>query len=126
VLWRIRPPSVAIRGAEAVIAHAQALGLAKFVRTKEEVNKEAILNEPDQVRGVAGIIDRQRRRGLRDHAVRSGDGEGVKNPLQARKCVMGYSGADLRCVKGSFFVRPSGTCKEFEAPAKVAIGPTDV
>jgi hypothetical protein len=74
----------------------------------------------------------------------------VKNPLQARKCVMGYStnqadmpgaprrdfcasckhvraqGADLRCVKGSFFVRPSGTCKEFEAGAKVAIGPTDV
>jgi phage host-nuclease inhibitor protein Gam len=55
VQWRQRPPSVTIRGAEAVIEALKRLGLSKFVRTKEEVNKEAILNEPDQVRGVAGI-----------------------------------------------------------------------
>lgn len=55
VLWRIRPPSVAIRGAEAVIETLKRMGLGKFVRTKEEINKEAILNEPDQVRGIAGI-----------------------------------------------------------------------
>lgn len=55
VAWRIRPPSVAIRGAEAVIETLKRMGLGKFVRTKDEVNKEAILNEPDQVRGIAGI-----------------------------------------------------------------------
>ena len=55
VQWRQRPPSVSVRGAEAVIDTLKRLGLGKFVRTKEEVNKEAILNEPDEVRGVAGL-----------------------------------------------------------------------
>ena len=55
VQWRQRPPSVTVRGVDAVIEALKRLGLSKFVRTKEEVNKEAILNEPDQVRGVAGI-----------------------------------------------------------------------
>lgn len=55
VQWRKRPPSVSVRGAEAVIEALKRLGLSKFVRVVEEVNKEAILNEPDEVRGVAGI-----------------------------------------------------------------------
>jgi phage host-nuclease inhibitor protein Gam len=55
VQWRQRPPSVAVRGAEAVIETLKRLGLARFVRIKEEVNKEAILNEPDEARGVAGL-----------------------------------------------------------------------
>lgn len=55
VQWRQRPPSVGVRGAEAVIEALKRLGLGKFVRTKEEINKEAILNEPKAVKGVAGI-----------------------------------------------------------------------
>lgn len=55
VQWRQRPPSVAVRGAEAVIDALNRLGLSRFVRTKEEINKEAILNEPAAVAGVAGI-----------------------------------------------------------------------
>lgn len=55
VNWRQRPPSVGVRGADAVIDMLKRLGLTKFIRAKEEVNKEAILNEPDEVRGVAGI-----------------------------------------------------------------------
>jgi phage host-nuclease inhibitor protein Gam len=55
VQWRQRPPSVSVRGAEAVIETLKKLGLSKFVRTKDEVNKEAILNEPDQARGITGI-----------------------------------------------------------------------
>lgn len=55
VNWRTRPPSCVIRGADAVIDTLKRLGLGQFVRTKEEVNKEAILNEPDKARGVAGI-----------------------------------------------------------------------
>jgi phage host-nuclease inhibitor protein Gam len=50
-----RPPSVSIRGQEAVIDLIKRLGLTRFIRTKEEVNKEAVLNEPDEVRGVAGL-----------------------------------------------------------------------
>jgi len=55
VQWRQRPPSVGVRGVDSVLDTLKRLGLAKFIRTKEEVNKEAILNEPDEVRGVAGL-----------------------------------------------------------------------
>lgn len=55
IQWRLRPPSVAVRGADAVLDTLARLGLNRFIRTKEEVNKEAILAEPEAVRGVAGI-----------------------------------------------------------------------
>lgn len=55
VSWRLNPPSVRITKAEAVIEALKRLGLGKFVRSKEEINKDAILNEPNDVRGVAGI-----------------------------------------------------------------------
>ena len=55
VSWRMRPPSVTVRGAEAVVDILKARNLQRFVRTKEEVNKEAILAEPGAVRGVPGI-----------------------------------------------------------------------
>lgn len=55
VSWRIRPPSVGVRGADAVIETLRRLGLTKFLRERVEINKEAILNEPDEARGIAGI-----------------------------------------------------------------------
>lgn len=55
VSWRIRPPSVTVRGADKVISTLKALGLGNFVRIKEEVNKEAILASPASVAGVSGI-----------------------------------------------------------------------
>lgn len=55
VQWRQRPPSVAVRGVESVIETLHRLGLSRFVRTKEEINKDAILNEPQAVAGVAGL-----------------------------------------------------------------------
>jgi phage host-nuclease inhibitor protein Gam len=56
VQWRQRPPSVAVRSVDAVIETLKRLGLNRFLRPKkDEINKEAILNEPDEVRGVAGL-----------------------------------------------------------------------
>lgn len=55
VNWRQRPPSIGIRGAEAVLETLARMGLTRFIRTKQEPNKEAMLNEPDAVRGIAGI-----------------------------------------------------------------------
>lgn len=55
ILWRLRPPSVRITGAEAVLDALRRLGLKRFIREKEEVNKEAILNEPEAVAHVPGI-----------------------------------------------------------------------
>lgn len=55
IAWRIRPPSVRITGAEAVLDALRRLRLGRFIREKAEVNKEAILNEPDAVAHVPGI-----------------------------------------------------------------------
>lgn len=55
VAWRIRPPSIAIRGADAVMETLLRMGLRRFVRVKNEPNKDAMLNEPEAVRGIAGI-----------------------------------------------------------------------
>ena len=55
VNWRQRPPSVRVTGEESVIDLLKRMTLGRFVRTKEQVNKEAILNEPEAVAGVPGI-----------------------------------------------------------------------
>lgn len=55
VQWRQRPPSVSVRGVDAVLSVLAELGLGRFIRVKNEVNKDAILAEPEAVRVVAGI-----------------------------------------------------------------------
>jgi len=55
VQWRQRPPSVRVSKSELVLETLARLGLMRFIRTKEEVNKDAILDEPNAVRGVAGL-----------------------------------------------------------------------
>jgi len=55
VKWRLRPPSVRVRGLEDVIAALKRLGLQRFLRVKTELDKEAILAHPEQVSRVAGI-----------------------------------------------------------------------
>jgi phage host-nuclease inhibitor protein Gam len=53
--WRTRPPSVRITGEDAVMFSLRSMGLQRFIRIKEEINREAILNEPSAVVGVQGI-----------------------------------------------------------------------
>lgn len=55
VMWRQKPPSVRLSKTDVVIETLKRMGFGRFVRTKEEVNKDAILGEPDEVRGIAGI-----------------------------------------------------------------------
>jgi len=55
IQWRTRPPKVSLRNIPGVIEALKALGLLQFLRTKEEINKEAILAEPDAVEHVKGI-----------------------------------------------------------------------
>lgn len=55
VSWRLRPPSVSITKAEDVIKRLREAGLSELVRTKDEVNKEAILAAPDLVAGIKGV-----------------------------------------------------------------------
>jgi phage host-nuclease inhibitor protein Gam len=66
VQWRIRPPSVTVRGADAVLELLRSKDLGRFIRVKEEVNKEAILNEPEAIRGVPGVTINS---GIEDFAI---------------------------------------------------------
>lgn len=55
VKWRMRPAKVVLKSIEMVLDALKQRGLNRFVRTKEEVNKEAILADPDALLGVPGI-----------------------------------------------------------------------
>lgn len=55
VQWRQRPPSVKVTGVDAVIAWLKQMGMTAFVRSKDEINKDAMLNEPDKARAVPGV-----------------------------------------------------------------------
>jgi phage host-nuclease inhibitor protein Gam len=60
VKWRLRPPSVTVRAAEVVIETLKELGLTRFVRVREEVNKEAVLADWEAVGHIKGISISQR------------------------------------------------------------------
>lgn len=55
VKWRARPPSVSVRGVEAVIACLKASFGGRFVRTKEEIDKEAMLADRETAAKVPGV-----------------------------------------------------------------------
>lgn len=55
VKWRLRPPSISVRGIDAVISTLRQLGLGRFLREKVEIDKEAMLKEPDVARQVGGV-----------------------------------------------------------------------
>lgn len=55
IAWRLRPPKVSVRGVEAVIEGCKRLGLTRFLRVKEEINKDAMLADADTARQIAGV-----------------------------------------------------------------------
>lgn len=71
ISWRMRPPSVVLRGTPDVIARLERFGLERFVRVKKEVNKDAILNEPNAIAGISGIT------------VKTGVEDFIINPFEA-------------------------------------------
>ena len=59
ISWRTTPRKVVIRGADAVM-DALARLAPQFIRTKREIDKDAILADPAAVEGVKGINFSQR------------------------------------------------------------------
>ncbi|ELJ9127833.1 host-nuclease inhibitor Gam family protein [Salmonella enterica] len=60
VSWRLGNPSCSVsRDVEPVLDMLHRLGLERFIRTKEEVNKEAVLADPAAVKGIVGITVKQ-------------------------------------------------------------------
>lgn len=57
--WRINPPKCQIRGQDAVVEALERQGLSEAVRIRKEVNKEAVINDPDRYRDIKGITIKQ-------------------------------------------------------------------
>lgn len=55
VSWRTRPPRVNVRGEGIVIEALKRLGLGRFIRTSETLDKNAILADPDAVQDIKGL-----------------------------------------------------------------------
>ncbi len=55
IAWRKCPPSVRLTKPDIVIELLKKKGLSRFVRIKEEVNKDMILSEQAAVTGIKGI-----------------------------------------------------------------------
>lgn len=53
--WRSTPPRVEVRKVDAVIAWIKQHRLLQFLRTKEEVNKEAMLDDTERAETVPGV-----------------------------------------------------------------------
>ncbi len=59
VRWRVTPPKVVIKGVEMVLTALKAAGLTQFIRTKEEISKEAILGDDTVRQQIPGISIQQ-------------------------------------------------------------------
>lgn len=56
IAWRLRPAKVTIRGKESVIDAIKAARLGKkFLRIKEDINKEAMLDDRQTAAAIAGV-----------------------------------------------------------------------
>lgn len=55
VSWRLNPPSVRLYKSDVVLEKLKELGLTQFIRSKDEINKDAILADPKSVADVKGI-----------------------------------------------------------------------
>jgi phage host-nuclease inhibitor protein Gam len=55
IAWRSRPPSVRIRDVAGVLVALATAGLHRFVRVKQEIDKEAMLREPALASAVPGV-----------------------------------------------------------------------
>lgn len=55
ITWRLTPPKVSLRNIKKVLAYLEGHGLERFIRIKPEVDKQAMLKEPELARTVPGV-----------------------------------------------------------------------
>ncbi len=55
ISWRVAPPRVVLRNVEGVLSTLLRKGLSQFIRVTREVNREAILADPEAAELVPGV-----------------------------------------------------------------------
>ena len=58
--WRLTPLAVSVKDKDQVVATLKRLGLDRFIRVKEELDKQAVLKESEAVSNIKGISIDQR------------------------------------------------------------------
>lgn len=53
--WRLTPPAVSLKNVKQVLEELIKRRLKQFIRVKQEVDKEAMLKEPDVAKSVKGV-----------------------------------------------------------------------
>ena len=53
--WRMTPPAVSLKEVKDILAALKKRGLKRFIRVKEEPDKEAMLKEPNIAKKVKGV-----------------------------------------------------------------------
>ena len=53
--WRMTPKSVSLRNVKSILEELKSLKLKRFIRIKEEVDKEAMLKESDMAETIKGV-----------------------------------------------------------------------
>ena len=72
VQWRTKPPAVLAKGIDGILESLRNLGLFRFIRTKEELNKEAVLAEPEVARSISVVTIRE---GVEEFVIKPNDKE---------------------------------------------------
>ena len=60
ILWRLTPPAVSLKNVKRIIELCKSCRLKRFIRTKEEVDKEAMLKEPEKAKEIKGVTISQK------------------------------------------------------------------
>ncbi len=55
IFWQLNPPAVSLRNVKKVIALCKRHRLKRFIRVKEELDKEAMLKEPEMASRIKGV-----------------------------------------------------------------------
>lgn len=55
IQWRMTPPKVTLRKVQEILDYFKERKLNRFIRVKEEVDKTALLKEPEVARAIPGI-----------------------------------------------------------------------
>lgn len=56
IQWYRTPAAAEIANAEEVLRNIKLLGFTEFIRTKEEINKEALLENEDRAKTISGVV----------------------------------------------------------------------
>lgn len=106
IAWRVAPPSVKLTNVEAVLKTLRRLDLVEFIRTKEEVDKDAILaNHAAAPKITTEVVNNELDIDKRRALLRT---------LQANELLQGLSGIKIVSDVEGFSISP------FEQQAEVA------